>query len=113
MDVDFLLRMKGVLDASMSESKPLSGQAQAESYLRIRGEVASSLGEDTSLRAEVERLFPSELSSSGRPWGVQGAEAVVLMSQLAGWLSGLIEASILDRRIRAEAEERAKRTGFG
>jgi len=36
----------------------------------------------------------------------------VLINQLAGWLGGIIEAAILDQRIRAEGEERAKRTGF-
>jgi hypothetical protein len=35
------------------------------------------------------------------------------MNQLAGWLGGLIDASVLDQRIKAEAQERAKRTSFG
>jgi hypothetical protein len=43
----------------------------------------------------------------------QGEEAIVLMKQLAGWHGGLIEEAILEQRILVEAEEKAKRTGFG
>ena len=48
---------------------------------------------------------------------MQGAEAVLLMRQLAGWLDGQIEAVVLEQRIQAQAAadaaERARRTGFG
>ena len=112
MDVDFLLRLKGTLEASSVQPHDRPAQAHAQAYPRIRAEVEAALDDD-SLREEFDRLFPAELGSAGRPWGAQGEEAIVLMNQLAGWLGGLIEAAILDRRVRAEAEERAKRTGFG
>lgn len=111
MDVGFLLRIKGTLEAATVQSLGRPEQGQAASYPRLRSEVAAAL-DDGSLRDELDRLFPEELSSKGRPWGVQAGEAVVLMNQLAGWLGGLIEAAVLDQRIQAEAKERAKRTGF-
>jgi hypothetical protein len=111
MDVDFLLRMKGALDAVTAED---SGRQQgyAEVYSRIRQEVAFGVDGLPGLQAEFDRLFPASVSAEGRTGGPQDREAIVLMQQLAGWLGGVIDASILERRIRAEAEERAKRTGF-
>ena len=110
MEVDFLLRIRSALEAATAQPSGRPGQPHAKAYPRLRAEVEQALTDD--LRDEFERLFPSSLETTGQPWGKQGEEAIVLMTQLAGWLNGLVEAAILDRRIRAEAEERAKRTGF-
>jgi hypothetical protein len=111
VDVDFQMRMKGALEAAAAMPTGRPGQGHAEAYPRIRAEVAAAIGANT-LADELDRLFPAELSTAGRPFGAQGEEAIVLMNQLAGWLGGLIDAAVLDRRIRAEAEERAKQPGF-
>jgi hypothetical protein len=112
MDVSFLLRMKGLLESSAAQPRGRPGQGHAQAYPRIRAEVEAGL-QDEALRDELDRLFPAELASAQRPWGAQGEEAIVLMNQLAGWLGGLIDAAVLNQRIQAEAEERAKRPGYG
>jgi hypothetical protein len=109
VDVGTLLRLKGVLEAT-AEPTGRPGQGEAESYPRVRARVAALV--DDSLLEELGSLFPEQLSTAGRPWLAQGEEAIVLMKQLAGWLGGLIEEAVLERRIRVEAEEKAKRTGF-
>jgi hypothetical protein len=111
MDVGLLLRLKGVIEASAAQPTGRPGQAHAEAWPRVRAQVAEAVGDEALLR-EMDALFPATLASSGRPWGVQGDEAIVLMNQLGGWIGGLIEEALLEQRIRAEAEERAKRTGF-
>jgi hypothetical protein len=113
MDVGFLLRMKGVVEAAAAvPPSGRAGQGHAEAYPRVRELIAEAVDDDT-LRAEMDRLFPADLSTAGRPWNAQGDEAVVLMNLLAGWLGGLVEEAVLGQRIRAEAEERAKQVGFG
>jgi hypothetical protein len=109
MDVSQLLRLKGTLEA-VATRDVRADKGQAESYVRIRAEVARAV--EPSLTEELERLFPAELSTAGQPWGVQAQEAMTLMGALSGWLGGIIDGAVLDQRIRAEAEERAKRTGF-
>jgi hypothetical protein len=61
---------------------------------------------------ELGRLFPADLATKGRPWGAQAEEVKTLLAQMADWLDSMIEAAILDRRIQAEAEAKAKQTGF-
>src|SRR4051794_39120968 len=110
MDVQQLLRLKGMVEASVEPGPGHASEAQAQAYLRVRGLVRETL--EGGAGDEFDKLFPETFSTTGRPWRYQSDEAVVLMRQLAGWLSGLIEGELLERRIRAEAEERARRTGF-
>ena len=112
MDVAQLLRVKGLVESSLEvpdASRPW--QAHAEAYPRVRAQVVSAVA-GQGLEEELDALFPHELSSKGQPWAKQGAEAAVLLRQLAGWVGGAIEAAVLEQRIQAEAEARAKRTGF-
>lgn len=111
MDVGVLLRLKGMCEAALDAPTKATGQAVAASYVRIRAEVGEAIGGEHT--EELDRLFPKELETAGRPWGIQAEEAKTLFGQLAGWISGLIEEQLLDRRIRAEAEAKARKTGFG
>lgn len=110
MNVDQLLRLKGTLEASEGVALQEGGMGLVAAYPRIRAEVIDAVDEEQ--RAEFERLFPSELSTDGQPWGAQAGEVKLYVAQMAGWIGGVIESAILDRRIQAEAEAKAKRVGF-
>jgi hypothetical protein len=107
VEVERLMRLSGVVKAS-AVAEPEAGLADA--YPRIRQEVAEAVGDEYV--AELDRLFPPELSTAGRPWGVQAAEAKSRMAQLGGWLDGMVDAAVLGQRIQAEAEAKARQTGF-
>ena len=115
MDVDALFRLKGVVEASTQQPTGRPEQGHVASYPRIRSEVRAAIGSE--LHDEFDRLFPEQLATHGRPWGVQVPQAIGLITQMAGWLGGTIEAAILQQRIQADAAEKAKlaerRTGFG
>jgi len=89
MDVGRLLRLKGTLEAHQLAGRP--GRGEVDAYRSVRAEVASAV--DDALLPEFDRLFPTELASAGRPWGVQAQEAVMYMNRLAGWIGGLIEVA--------------------
>jgi hypothetical protein len=110
MDVDRLLRLKGTVQASVAAPDTTGGQGLVASYGRIRSEVVAALG--TQYEDGLSRLFPGELATSGRPWGQQELEVKTLLTQLAGWIDGVIEGQILNQRIQAEAEAKARTTGF-
>jgi len=81
------------------------------------------------LRDEFTRLFPElpeppdydpnevffKLERTEGELTQATADALLNLRLLGGWIQGLIDEQTLERRIRAEAEERAKRppTGFG
>jgi hypothetical protein len=111
MDLERVMRLKGAVEASAGVPTAAGGgQGLVDSYPRIRREVAEAVG--AGYAEEVERLFPESLQTEGRPWGAQAEEVKALMAQMAGWLDGMIEAAILERRIQAEAEAKARKTGF-
>jgi hypothetical protein len=68
------------------------------SYSRIRDDLLDAVEEKHG--EEIERLFPAELASDGRPWGVQSAEVQTRFSQMAGWLGGIIEEARPDPQMR-------------
>jgi hypothetical protein len=107
MDVERLMRLKGTVEAS--KEAPL-GPGLVASFGRIRAEVSEAVG--PAYAQELNRLFPEELKTTGQPWGAQATEAQTLLGQMAGWLDGMIEAAILDRRIQADADAKARQTGF-
>lgn len=110
MDIDQLMRLKGMLEGSANIDPMMGGEGLVASYPRIREDVASAI--DEADRAELERLFPAELSTAGKPWGAQAGEVKLYLSQMAGWIKGMIDAAVLDRQIQADAEAKAKRVGF-
>jgi hypothetical protein len=63
---------------------------------------AGELGE------EFARIFPDALDTTGRAWPHQGHEAKTLMAEMAGWLGGVVEGQVLERRIQGDAEARAR-----
>lgn len=107
VELEQLLRLRGHVEASATEDPAESARGLVAAYPRIRADVVAAVGADD--QAEFERLFPSELKSKGQPPMVQAGEAQLYLSQMVGWLDGLIEGALLDRR-KAEAE--AKRIGF-
>ena len=80
------------------------------SYPRLRAEVLAAVGEEHA--TEFQRLFPVELATEGQPWGTRAGEVKLYVSQIAGWLDGMIEAAMMERQIQADADARAKRVGF-
>lgn len=99
-----------MVEASIDAPNDVGGKGLVASYTRIRGEVADAVG--AQHEEELGRLFPVELETQGRPWGWQEQEVKTLLVQLAGWIDGIIESEILDQRIQAEAEAKAKQIGF-
>jgi hypothetical protein len=101
------MRLRGTVKAAEGAA---TGAGLVAAYRRIRWEVVDALRGEFA--EELDRLFPLELSTDGQPWGAQAQEVKTLMAQIAGWLDGVIEAAILDRRIEAEAEAKARQVGF-
>lgn len=112
MDVGTLFRLKGVVEAAAQQPTGNLSEAHIFSYRRVRTEVRMAI--DPPHGDEFDRLFPEDAAAwdGGGPYGSAATEAIVLMNQMAGWLDGIIQAAVLDQRIRVEAEEKAKRTGF-
>jgi hypothetical protein len=114
VNVEQLLRLKGTLEASqgidLREGGKGGGRGLVSAYPRIRAEVIEAVGDEH--RAEFERLFPPELSTDGQPWGAQAGEVRLYVTQMAGWIGGIIDSALLDKRIQAEAEAKAKSVGF-
>jgi hypothetical protein len=116
-----------------ANSVPVEGASAptlTESYMRIRTAVLNVLEGDED--EEFRRLLPEiaivEAPSPGDHMRMvakktmaaepSAREAKNLLDQMAGWLSGIVDIALLDRRIQAEAEANARtaqkpRTGFG
>ena len=110
MDVGHLLRLKGIIEGSERADITRGGEGLIASYERVRQQVFEAL--EPGLTDEFEELFPAELRTTGQPWGAQAGEVKILFGQLAGWIGGIIETALLERRIQAEAEAKAKQIGF-
>jgi hypothetical protein len=61
------------------------------SYRRIRAELIDTLGGEKT--DELERLFPEQLESHGRPWGWQGDEVKLRFGQMAGWIEDILDSA--------------------
>lgn len=109
MDVDQLLRLKGIIEGSEQASTTIGGQGLVASYGRIREQVGDAISAD--LTTEFNKLFPAELRTAGRPWGAQAGEVKTLLGQMAGWVGGIVESTLVERRIQAEAEGKAREAG--
>jgi len=96
VDVGRLRRLRGMMEASAA-SVPNPGLV--DSYTRIRDDLLDAVGEKHG--GEVERLFPAELASDGRPWAVQSAEVQTHFAQMAGWLGGIIDEARPGPQIQA------------
>jgi hypothetical protein len=111
-DLGRLLRFKGTVEAAASSVEPnaYGTLALVAAYGRLRPEALLVIPED--LRDEFVRLFPE---SAGHPGGTsdEARHAKLLLDQMAGWIGGIIEEALIERRIEAEAAEKARRTGFG
>lgn len=132
LDLGRLLRAKNMVDSAAASVKPDAAAARGltESYARLRAEILD-LAAGSEYESEAARLFPevgiaeppnARLAGvSGRQFNVnlesEAKRAVALLGQLGGWLQGLIDEQLLERRIQAEAEAKAKlearpQTGF-
>lgn len=112
------MRLKGAVD-SASDSIPegqvaIAGKAYIDAYERLRKEIRSQIGDD--LLEEFDSLFPVETHPpAGGVYGdeliaaaTQANEARSLLKTLGGWLKGLIDAELLDVKMRAEADAYAR-----
>jgi hypothetical protein len=98
MDVQRLLRLKGAVDAAAGQQDSTDSRGLVESYQRLRNEVTSAVGD--ALADEFSRLFPAELSTSGRPWGWQAQEVRTLLTQMGGWIDQLVRVELPSQRAR-------------
>jgi hypothetical protein len=112
MDLSLLYRLKGTLEGTAShENGDRLGGGYLTAWPRLRREVLDAVPEH---RAEVDRLFPEELSTKGKSGEQQSEEAIMLMAQLAGWLGGVISEAEVHQRLAIEAAESSKPPmGFG
>jgi hypothetical protein len=132
MEIGWLLRVKNMIDAARGSIAPSAASARAltESYGQLRIEVLG-LVSGTDEEEEFDRIFPDiptadvpNMRLAGNSGKQQHANlesealrATALLAQLAGWVEGLIDEQLLERRIHAEAEAKARleakpRTGF-
>lgn len=112
MDLGFLYRLKGTLEGTAShENGNRLGGGYVTAWPRLRREVVQALPEH---RAEIDRLFPEQLSTSGQAGEQQPEEAIMLLAQLAGWVGGVIAEAEVQQRLAAELAEASKPPmGFG
>jgi hypothetical protein len=121
-DLGRITRLKGAVasTADVSEVKPDDAVSLVDGYRRLREQVASLVA-DTDLRDEFEEMFPdlpefvAQSPTGGRgliEWHnratTEAKKAQRLLSQMSGWLEGVIESQTMPERIQAEAAEKAK-----
>ncbi len=87
VDSGRLRRLKGALEASAGAA---ASADLVDSYSRIRAELIDAVGSEYT--AELERLFPDQLASAGRPWGAQSDEVKLRFAQMAGWLVDVLDS---------------------
>jgi hypothetical protein len=112
MDLSFLYRLKGTLEGTAShENGDRLGGGYVTAWPRLRREVLQALPEH---RAEIDRLFPEQLSTSSQPPEQQAEESIMFLAQLAGWIGGVIAEAEVQQRLAAELAEASKPPmGFG
>jgi hypothetical protein len=93
--VETLMSLKAIVGTG-----GVGGQDLVASYTRVRAELVAAIeGED---RAEFERLFPVELTTTGRPWKAQEEEVRSRFAQMESWLQGRVAVAL--ERLRPPAK---------
>jgi hypothetical protein len=103
VSVDKLMSLRAIVEAD-----GVGGQDLVASYSRVRSEMIAAI--DAEHRDEFDRLFPVELTTTGKPWKAQEAEVKTRFAQMERWLAGRVEAALAQKQIEAQA---AKKVGFG
>jgi hypothetical protein len=116
MNVEHLLRIKGTVDAAAGANPREGGEGLIAAYPRLRAEVVDVI--DDQHRIEFDRLFPATITPDGGAWVAEAEEVKLTLALIGGWLDGIVNGALLDRRIVAEAQakaaEKAKQpVGFG
>ena len=107
-----LYRLKGTLEGTAAhENGDRLGSGYVTAWPRLRREVVNAVPDR---RAELDRLFPEQLSTEHQPGKPQSEESIMLMAQLAGWLGGVIAEAEVKQRLEAQLAEASKPPmGFG
>ena len=133
LDLGKLLRLRGMVTAAaLTEAAQHSAAALVRAYNGLVDELNAALAgnEAQDLRDEFRRLFPHiqdpgvydpiayEAASRRAKLESAAAEARTRLSQLGGWIQGLVDELTFDQRLQLQAEadarERAKpQVGFG
>jgi hypothetical protein len=130
LDLGQLLRYKGMVEAASTavDADGAAAHALSESYMRLREQLANVLEGDLSdefnaVFPEIEipapvQVHPGAAARAAIAQTPAARRAQVLLTQLAGWLDGLIAEQTLDQRLKLEAaervaQERRKPPGFG
>jgi hypothetical protein len=121
LGVGKLLRLQGMVNAAaQTEATRDSATALVRAYMRLREEIHVAVESDQTaeLQMEFERLFPplEEPGSFSPALAVEShtrlaaaaEEGRIHLSQLGGWIQGLIEERTLQERMRLDAEARAR-----
>ena len=105
MDLGLLYRLKGTLEGTAShENGDRLGGGYITAWPRLRREVLAAIPE---LRAELDRLFPEQLSTT-EAGESRSEESIMLMAQLAGWIGGVLAEAEVQQRLAAQMAELAK-----
>ena len=112
MDLGLLYRLKGTLEGTAAhENGDRLGSGYVSAWPRLRREVVDAVPDH---RAEMDRLFPEQLSTGDQAGESQSEESIMLMAQLAGWLGGVIAEAEVQQRLEAQRAEASKPPmGFG
>lgn len=125
-DLGQLLRLQGMIESAATSVEPEGSSAPAltQAYARLRVQVRNLIGESDPSLAEFDGAFPEievvELQILRDPADTMlhtmqhkphATRAQVLLAQLAGWVSGLINDLTFEQRLRIDAEARAKQSG--
>ena len=110
--LSLLYRLKGTLEGTAAhENGDRLGGGYVSAWPRLRREVVDALPDH---RAEIDRLFPEQLSTEHQAVESRSEESIMLMAQLAGWLGGVIAEAEVQQRLAAERAEASKPPmGFG
>lgn len=114
MDVARIIRLKSTIEAAAA-TKVAHWEA-VDTYNRLRDEIAQALADAGEPGPEFERLYPhwDYQTNGARLMGrvvnsnQAATEAKARMTQIAGWLKGLVDAARVEAEIHAYAVERVK-----
>jgi hypothetical protein len=114
-----LLRLRGMIE-SAATSVDATGDAAAaltESYARLRHQVGAVMTDSSADLAEFEAAFPRidvveldqyedprDMAMRGMKYAPQAKRAQVLLGQLAGWVTGLIQELEYEQRSRHDPD---------
>jgi hypothetical protein len=100
--------IRAVLDAAPEWEGGRTGEVLVEGYRAARAEIAAMVGD--ILADELDRVVPDRLFGGDETWQdkFDFVNAKLMLSQLAGWIDGLIEQAQFSSRLAAEAEAYAE-----